>query len=83
MEKQKVADNPSNQQQIGYEKYLNRTNSSSSAVACGIPKWITRITGQQPNESRMSRSPSWNLAHSFSDPCLVGVGCTPPKSHVQ
>ena len=55
---------------------------SSAAVPCGMPKWLTRITGQQQNNySTMTSSQARSLGSSFADPGLIGVGCTPPRSN--
>ena len=55
--------------------------TSSVAMPCATPTWLTRITGQKNNYANMGTSQSRSLGTSFSDPALVGVGCTPPKSN--
>ena len=66
--------------QVNDHQEAQRTNSSA-AVPCGMPKWLTRITGQhQNNNATMSTSQARSLGSSFSDPTLIGVGCTPPRS---
>jgi len=65
----------------GEESKVTRTKSSS-AMPCGMPKWLTRITGQQQNNyTTISTSQAKSLGSSFSDPGLIGVGCTPPRSN--
>ena len=57
-------------------------SKSSAAVPCGMPKWLTRITGQQQNNyATMTSSQARSLGSSFADPGLIGVGCTPPRSN--
>jgi len=58
------------------------TTKSSAALPCGMPKWLTRITGQHQNHNAtLSTSQARSLGSSFSDPGLIGVGCTPPRSN--
>ena len=81
MEKPKSSSNQ--QQQLNFSGDLKSTNGSTSskALPCAVPKWLSRIAGQQPNYSGMSTSHVRSLGSSFSDPGLIGVGCTPPKSN--
>ena len=84
MEKPNIKSNcDPHQQQIDYSRDLKAstsvTTTSSAAMPCTtLPKWLIRITGgQQP----MSTSHPRSLGSSFSDPGLIGVGFTPPKSN--
>ena len=58
------------------------TAKPSAALPCGMPKWLTRITGQHQNhQANLSTSQARSLGSSFTDPGLIGVGCTPPRSN--
>ena len=65
------------------EHYDGGNTKSSAALPCGMPKWLTRITGQHQNNcATLSTSQAKSLGSSFSDPGLIGVGCTPPRNHL-
>jgi len=66
----------------GTDNSSDSTTKSSAALPCGMPKWLSRITGQHQNHNAtLSTSQARSLGSSFSDPSLIGIGCTPPRSN--